>query len=108
MNAIDKSEMTDSEYEDMLTELYGTVTICGMEFDSGRALKELDRVAFDCGKSDYESENQKWECGECSVTFDNEEDAETCCTPECSECGETDKPLHTDGKCPDCNQPETK
>ncbi len=76
-------EMSDDEYRDMLTELYGTVSICGMTFDAGYALEQLDEVAFRCGKSDYESEQpSSWECGECGESFDDEEDAEECCTPE--------------------------
>jgi len=88
MNAIDKSEITDDQWEEVLDELYGTVEICGMTFNSGRALKELDRVAFDCGKNDYEDGNRKWECGECGDEYENEDDAEECCKPECVHCGE--------------------
>lgn len=101
MNAIE-IEMTEEQYRDLLDEIYGDVEVCGMTFSSGRALQELDPVAFRCGLSDYSSENQRWKCGECDEEFDNEDDAEACCAPECSECGGADKPLHTSGKCPDC------
>lgn len=42
----------ESAYEEFLNEIYGVVTICGMEFDSGHALKELDPIAFRCGVAD--------------------------------------------------------
>jgi hypothetical protein len=45
--------MTDREYEDVLDDVFGNVKICGFVFSSGRALRELDPIAFDCGKADY-------------------------------------------------------
>lgn len=78
MNATQK-EITDEEYEDYLNDIYGEVKICGMTFDSGRALKKLDEIAFNCGKNDYESENEIWICEECNKEYNNEEDAENCC-----------------------------
>lgn len=38
--------MTREEFQDMITEEYGTIKICGIEFDAGRILRELDPVAF--------------------------------------------------------------
>ena len=46
----------DKMYEEYLTEIYGTVSVCGMEYDAGRALRELDPTAFRCGMSEYECE----------------------------------------------------
>jgi hypothetical protein len=40
-------------YEDMLNDCYPPVSICGYEYDAGRALKEIDPIAFDVGFSDY-------------------------------------------------------
>ena len=75
-----EAEITDEEYRDVLSELYGNVEICGMTFDSGYALQELDPTAFRCGKVDYESEMpSKWQCSECGDVFDDEDDAEECC-----------------------------
>lgn len=100
-------EMTEEAYRDMLDELYGAVEICGMSFSSGRALEELDPVAFRCGKSDYESgEPSKWECAECGDVYEEKDDAAECCyveppcnhnpgrlnddgSADCVECGET-------------------
>lgn len=77
-------ELDDKEYEEVLNKLYGTVEICGMTFDSGYALRELDPTAFRCEKVDYEDglETEEWKCGVCGNVFDNEDEAEECCTPE--------------------------
>lgn len=81
-----ETELSESEYEDVLNDLYGPVTICDMNYAQGTALKELDPVAFRCGKSDYESvldsDNPVWICDECDTEFDNEEEAEECCDAE--------------------------
>lgn len=36
----------ERQYEELLGEIYDTVEICGHTFDAGRALKELDPIAF--------------------------------------------------------------
>jgi hypothetical protein len=43
---------TEEAYEETLNELYGEVEICGMSFQAGSALKELDPIAFQCGNAD--------------------------------------------------------
>lgn len=70
-------EMTESEYEDYLNECFETVTICGMTYDQGSALRQLDPIAFRCGLADMDTE--KWECGYCGERFDDETSAEECC-----------------------------
>lgn len=49
--------MTDYEieqaYAEMLDEVYGTVLIAGTEFDTSRALKELDPIMYNEGLLDY-------------------------------------------------------
>jgi uncharacterized protein YjaG (DUF416 family) len=73
-------EISDEAYRDLLDEIYGDVTICGMKFSSGRALQELDPIAFNCGKVDYESgEPSKWVCEACAEEFDSEHEANECC-----------------------------
>lgn len=52
-------ETTEDEYDDMLNYVYGNVTICGMEFTSAHALKELDTPAYRCGKNDWEDSLDK-------------------------------------------------
>ena len=51
MNIYEK-EKDEKEFEDQLNEIYGEVEICGMKFDSGYVLKELDPTAFRCALSD--------------------------------------------------------
>ena len=53
---IGQVDISESEYEDYLNEIYAAVEICGMSYDSGRALRLLDPVAFRCGLGEYEYE----------------------------------------------------
>lgn len=48
--------LSDSEYKELLNEIYGSVTVCGQEFNQGDMLEDADPTAFRCGKSDYESQ----------------------------------------------------
>jgi len=54
------AKMTDYELEqhfnDLLDEVYGTVMIAGMEYDTSYALRECDPIAYRVALSDYESE----------------------------------------------------
>lgn len=59
INIVDgEVSMSDEEWADHLDEIHGNAEICGMSYSSGRALRELDPVAFRCGKSDEESSIQ--------------------------------------------------
>lgn len=80
MNVLEK-EYSDEEYEACLTEIYGTVKICGIAFDSGYALRELDPTAFDCTMFDMPT---IYICGECDAEFeeDDKDEAEECCKEE--------------------------
>lgn len=60
------------QYQEMLNDVYGDVTICGMTYGQGDALEALDPVAFRCGLGDYESEIQ----AELEEAIDNEDDSE--------------------------------
>lgn len=40
-------------FEDMLNDCYEMVSICGYDYDQGRALRQLDPIAFRCGLLDY-------------------------------------------------------
>ena len=46
---------TESEYDDFLDEVEGSVTVAGMEFYPSDILKSCDPVAYRCAKNDYES-----------------------------------------------------
>lgn len=59
-DAQDSHEVTDDEletrYDDMLDEVYGDVTVAGLEVATSRALRELDPIAYRVGLSDYVSD----------------------------------------------------
>lgn len=72
-------ELTEAEFASRLTERFGTINICGLEYDSGTALQELDPTAFDVAHAD---EPEEWKCCECDEAYDNENEAEDCCQEE--------------------------
>ena len=75
-------ELDERAYDEMLDEIYGTVEICGMTFDSSRVLKEMDPIAYRVGMSDMEScEPGTWVCDDCGEEFteDEEDEAQECC-----------------------------
>uniref|UniRef100_A0A6M3LYE6 Uncharacterized protein n=1 Tax=viral metagenome TaxID=1070528 RepID=A0A6M3LYE6_9ZZZZ len=76
MNAVE-IEITEDDFEEQLNELYPPAQICGITFDAGRILKELDPIAFRCYLHD--SEQSKWECGKCGEQYEEEDEAEECC-----------------------------
>lgn len=74
-----QKELTEEEYEEKLDDIYGTVEVCGMTFGSGRALKELDPIAFRTGMND---EPEVWVCSKCESEYETEEEARECCEEE--------------------------
>ena len=78
MSAIE-IESTESEFEEKLNDLYGTVEICGQIFDQGTALRELDPTAFRVAHAD---EPISYGCSECGDVFEDEDEAEECCPPQ--------------------------
>ena len=52
----------EEQYKEMLDECYGTVKVAGMEYDTSRALYELDPIAYRVGLADYEGTT---ECNDC-------------------------------------------
>lgn len=48
-------EPTKSEYNDMLDECYGDISICGIDYTASSALKSVDPIAYRVGFSDYVS-----------------------------------------------------
>ena len=67
MEEYNEENNTEEAYEESLNEIYGEVEICGMSFQAGSALKDLDPIAFRCGNADesdryyeeFESSNDK-------------------------------------------------
>ena len=48
--------MTNKEFREYITELYGTFSIGGVEFDAGDILYKLDCIAFQVAKNEHELE----------------------------------------------------
>lgn len=63
--------LSESEYVDILNEIYGEVSVCGHSYGSGDILQDQDPVAFRCGKSDHESHIQT----ELEEQLDREDDS---------------------------------
>jgi hypothetical protein len=79
-------EMSDDDYEEMLDDIYGEVSVCGYKYGSGQLLKEIDPTAFRCGKSDEESNHgDMWECSECNEQYEDETEANECCVEDTEE-----------------------
>ena len=107
MNPIEiEPEMDEDEVIEQLDEIYGDVSICGMTYSSGKALLELDPIAFHQSKLDLENNmDVKWECGNCGEQFEAEDAAEDCCKLECTECSVLFAPLDLeDGVCKECRE----
>ena len=64
--------INNNEYMELLDDVYGEVTICGMTYSAGAALEAIDPVAFRCGLGDYESEIQ----AELDEAIENEDDSD--------------------------------
>ena len=45
--------LAEDLFDEMLNEVYGTVKIGSYEYDTARALKEVDPTAYRCGCADY-------------------------------------------------------
>jgi hypothetical protein len=75
MNAIEK-ELTEDDYQEFLTEIFGEVELGHLTFDSGEIIRELDPIAFRVGMADQET---FYICEECGWEFNNSDDAEGCC-----------------------------
>ena len=46
--------MTDYDFEQQLTDIYGEINIAGLSWDAGYLIRKMDPIAFDRMKSDYE------------------------------------------------------
>ena len=51
-------------YKEMLDECYGTVTVAGMEYETSRALYELDPIAYRVGFNDWTATTECADCDE--------------------------------------------
>ena len=80
MNEYQK-EITDKEYENVLSELFDPIEVCGSTYDAGYVLRLVDETAFRCSKLDYE-DGLPWICGSCAAEYDYYNLAEDCCIAE--------------------------
>lgn len=71
--------LTEDEYEKILTDTYGTFAVGSRIFDAGEILRKIDPIAFNVG---MDEEPDVWECTECGSKFNSDEEAEKCCTDE--------------------------
>lgn len=62
----------DTEYREILDDIYGAVSVCGMEYGAGSLLEGVDPVAFRVGKGDEESRLQS----ELEEALDREDDSD--------------------------------
>lgn len=65
-------DLSESEFQDHLDEIYGTVEIMGMTYGVGNVLSGVDPVAFRCAQGDYESQLQ----AELEEQLQNEDDSD--------------------------------
>lgn len=75
--------LDESQYDDMLDDVYGDVEIAGLKYSTSHALKKVDPTAYRCDFVDWASnEPSRWQCSECDEEYDSEEEAEECCKEE--------------------------
>ena len=67
---------TDDEYDEMLDEIEGSITVVGMEFFPSDILKSCDPVAYRCAKNDFESDYDLDNCEKYSDLKDELESLE--------------------------------
>ena len=53
---VDNSTEVEDAFDQMLDEIYGTVSIAGYEYDSSYALHEIDETAYRCAFNEYTSD----------------------------------------------------
>lgn len=57
-------EASESEFDEFLDEIEGSITVEGMEFQASDILKSCDPIAYNCGKGDYEANYDLNDCKE--------------------------------------------
>jgi hypothetical protein len=95
---------TEKAFEEYLTEAYGTVNVCGMEYDAGHALRLLDPIAFRCAHSDANDEREVYICPECEAEHEERADAVTCCHAGEYSCGTCGEEYNTEAEADECCQ----
>lgn len=75
-------------HEELITEVYGTVSIGELTWDAGRVLRKLDPIAFRCGVSDETSEIDLNDYPSDDEEDEDEDDYDDEYVPVCPACGE--------------------
>lgn len=75
-------EPEESQYKDLLNEIYPEIKLGYLTFSPADIIEELDPTAFRCGYNDYCDEYSEWQCEECETMHETEEEAEECCKEE--------------------------
>ena len=73
-------EYSEEEYDEMLDDVYGKVSIAWYDWFTSVALYKLDPIAYNCWYSDWESCQEEIRiCGECDSEHETEAEANECC-----------------------------
>ncbi len=74
--AIEREKFTKEAYDSMLNECYPEV----FGILPSRILSECDPIAYNCGFSDFQEYEYEYECEACGSVFDDEKEADNCCS----------------------------
>lgn len=77
-----REKYSEDDYRNMLDDIYGDVNICGINYNAGYALEQIDPIAFNVGFSDYQEEETIYLCPICNSEYEDEEEAKYCCQEE--------------------------
>jgi hypothetical protein len=82
MNAYEK-EYTEEDFAEYLDEIYEPIEFAGMTIHASD-MRTIDPIMFRCGIAEMPI---VWCCEECDTEYEEEDDANECCQPECPHCG---------------------
>ena len=67
-------------YDEYLDEVYGSVNVAGMTFDTSQTLQYLDPTAYRCGFNDFvDTLPRRFQCLICDEFSETKEKAAECC-----------------------------
>ena len=75
----ESDEEREQRCEEMLTDIYGEVDVCGYKYDAGYLLRLVDETAFNCAASEMDDlpEDDCEDCDGIGEVEDNEEGEDT-------------------------------
>ena len=74
-----EEELTDDRLDEIIDELFPSVTIAGSFFYASDILREQDPDTYEQFRADNPEEVTIYSCDECGSEYDNEFMAECCC-----------------------------